>query len=216
MDNQLYCLQGKGVKIPVKLQIFKHGGGIYLAFVGEGVHIPLLASAEIIAAELRQALALIERASATNDQGHISRRLPDKPTLRDLTGDPRNDFPVFVRRFARSSPDVVAAVAAYYKQQGHKVPGVDTILQGYDDLDAIWSVRHKIVNAKNELVYGARTRIASKLGIRDAGNYRQRIDTVIWLLKNTPLEDSGVELEVLEPKEAVSNIPERRLKVANG
>lgn len=72
MDNQLYCLQGKGVKIPVKLQIFKHGGGIYLAFVGEGVHIPLAANAEIIAAELRQALALIEQASATNDQGYIN------------------------------------------------------------------------------------------------------------------------------------------------
>jgi hypothetical protein len=145
--------------------------------------------------------------------------------LADLNGDPRHDFSVFVRRFAKSSPDIVAAIAQVYKSRGYKVPGVEAILQGYDDLDSVWAIRLKVVNAKGELVYGARNRIAKALGIRDAGNYRQRIDTVIWLLKHAPeegLEVSEGKLEVLgsevrsfEPKVPVSNSQVTRAKAVS-
>jgi hypothetical protein len=126
-----------------------------------------------------------------------------------------------VRRFAKSSPDIVAAIAQVYKTKGYKVPGMEAILQGYDDLDSVWTIRGKVVNAKGEPVYGARNRIARALGIRDAGNYRQRIDTVVWLLKHAPLEDYEEKLEVwqseirsLEPKLPVSNTPKNPAKAA--
>jgi hypothetical protein len=218
MDNNLYLLR-RGARVPVHPEIFKHGGGIYLAFVGEGVHIPLLASAATLLDVLRQALGQVETAIAANDQGHVSRAPdpPRQPVLADLNGDPRHDFPVFVRRFARSSPDVVAAVAQLYRSQGYKVPGMDGILQAFDDLDGVISIRRRLVNDQGELVYGARTRIAKTLGIRDAGNYRQRIDNLIWLLKSeimAGLEDSGgllevsgASLEVSGPESGVSNGP---------
>lgn len=223
MDRLLF-LQPGGVKVPVKLEVFKHGGGMYLAAVNhdQGVHVPFLAPARVMAAELRQALALVEAANGTNDQGHISRadnlaKAADRqPTLSDLNGDPRHDFPVFVRRFAKSSPDIVAAIAQVYKTKGYKVPGMEAILQGYDDLDSVWAIRLKIVNAKGEPVYGARNRVAKALGIRDAGNYRQRIDTVVWLLKYAPLEDYQATLEVLPPKSAVSNTQTTRAKATPG
>lgn len=234
-DKNLYFLPSKGVKVPVRLNLFKHGGGIYLAFEGEGVHLPLLASAEVVAAELRQALAMVEAAIATNDQGHISRKQEAparKPEMRDLTGDPRKDFPLFVRRFARSSPDVVAAVAQLYKQQGYKFRGLDVILQAFDDLETVSAIRGQLINNQGELLYGARNKIAKTLGIRDAGNYRARIDALAWLLKSTTgaeledfeplledsgveLEDFGVELEDRQPESAVSNTPRKWQKAAN-
>lgn len=234
MNNQLLFLQPGGVKVPVKLEVFKHGGGMYLAAVNHeaGVHVPFLATATVMAAELRLALALVEAANEAKDQGHISRAdnlhkplavpLGDnangrQPTLADLSGDPRHDFAVFVRRFAKSSPDIVAAIAQVYKTKGYKVPGIDAILQGYDDLDSVWAIRLKVVNASGELVYGGRNRIGKALGIRDAGNYRGRIDTVIWLLKHNSdglLEDFGAGLEVSEPKVAVSNAHKQRAKAA--
>lgn len=75
MNNQLLFLQPGGVKVPVKLEVFKHGGGMYLAAVNHeaGVHVPFLATATVMAAELRQALALVEAANEAKDQGHISR-----------------------------------------------------------------------------------------------------------------------------------------------
>lgn len=222
MNNQLLFLQPGGVKVPVKLEIFKHGGGMYLAAVNheQGVHVPFLASATVMAAELRQALALVEAANEARDQGHISRN-GNTPTLADLNGDPRHDFPVFVRRFAKSSPDIVAAIAQVYKNKGFKVPGMEAILQGYDDLDSVWAIRLKVVNAKGEPVYGARNRVAKALGIRDAGNYRQRIDTVVWLLKYASLEDYGASLGTLlevSPESAremaVSNAQKKPAKAA--
>ncbi|GIK42462.1 MAG: hypothetical protein BroJett011_62950 [Chloroflexota bacterium] len=228
MDNNLYLLRGGGVKVAVQPQIFKHGGGIYLAFTGDGVNIPFLAAADVAAAVLRQVLALVEKAIADNDQGHISRTPagPERqPTIADLNGDPRHDFAVFVRRFARSSPDVVAAIAQLYKSQGYKVPGVDAILQAYEDVDAVAAIRHQLINSQGELLYGARNRIAKTLGIRDAGNYRARIDTLIWLLKGIilarledfepPLEDSRALLEDSGPKPAVSNSSRQWKKAAN-
>jgi len=75
MNNQLLFLQPGGVRVPVKLELFKHGGGLYLAAVNHelGVHVPFVATAPVMAAELRAALALVEGANAINDQGHISR-----------------------------------------------------------------------------------------------------------------------------------------------
>jgi len=235
MDRLLF-LQPGGVKVPVNLEVFKHGGGLYLAAVNHelGIHVPFVATAAVLAAELHHVLQLVEAANAVNDQGHISRpsnqppsinsgrnRPVSQPTLADLNGDPRHDFPVFVRRFAKSSPDIVAAIAQVYKTKGYKVPGMDAILQGYDDLDSVWPIRLKVVNATGELVYGARNRIAKALGIRDAGNYRQRIDTVVWLLKYAPLEDYGSTLEVSEsevrsfgPKAPVSNGQQKSTKAA--
>lgn len=72
-DNRLYLLRGGGVKTPVTLDIFKYGGGVYLAIVGQGVHIPVVANAETIMLELRGALYRIEAAVNGNDQGYISR-----------------------------------------------------------------------------------------------------------------------------------------------
>lgn len=246
MTEQIFYCKSQGIRVPVRLEIFKHGGGVYLAISNqaENINIPFFGPAPAMVARLREAADLIEAASRERDQGHISRRretvdgrrgreekaslsrLPSTdyrlPTLSDLNGDPRHDFPVFVRRFAKSSPDIVAAIAQVYKTKGYKVPGMEAILQGYDDLDSVWVIRGKVVNTAGELVYGARNRIAKALGIRDAGNYRQRIDTVIWLLKHAPLEDYQAELEVLEsevrsfePKVPVSNTRTTRAKSAD-
>lgn len=231
MDDQIYFLKPDKVKVPVKPQVFKHGGGFYLAMVNHeaGVHIPFLAAAATLINELREILRVIEGAHNGNDQGHVSRKdnphtNSRQPTLADLNGDPRHDFAVFVRRFAKSSPDIVAAIAQVYKTKGYKVPGIDAILQGYDDLDLVWAIRLKVVNANGELVYGGRNRIGKALGIRDAGNYRGRIDTVIWLLKHNSdglledfgvtLGDNGTGLGVSEPKVAVSNAGKQRVKAA--
>lgn len=75
-DNQLYLLQPGGIKTPVKLDIFKHGGGIYLALVNleKNVHIPLMASSATMKLELEGALYRVEVAIETRDQGHISRK----------------------------------------------------------------------------------------------------------------------------------------------
>lgn len=75
-DNQLYLLQPGGVKTPVKFDIFKHGGGIYLALVNQekNVHIPLMASSATMKLELEGALYQIEVATKIRDQGHISRK----------------------------------------------------------------------------------------------------------------------------------------------
>lgn len=75
-DNQLYLLQPGGVKTPVKFDIFKHGGGIYLALVNreKNVHIPLMANVSTMKLELEGALYRIEVATETRDQGHISRK----------------------------------------------------------------------------------------------------------------------------------------------
>ena len=73
-DNRLYLLQGHN-RIPVKFDIFKHGGGVYLALVNpeRGIHIPLMANVDAMRLELQGALYQIELAVHRNDQGHISR-----------------------------------------------------------------------------------------------------------------------------------------------
>lgn len=71
MTNQiLYCRTG-GVKIPIRFDIFKHGGGIYLAAVNasERVHLPFVAGAATMIAELRRVADAIEQAVAVNEQG---------------------------------------------------------------------------------------------------------------------------------------------------
>lgn len=74
-DDCLYLLQN-GNRIPVKFDIFKHGGGIYLALVNheEKVHIPLMGNAWAIKLELAGALYRIELATETKDQGYISKK----------------------------------------------------------------------------------------------------------------------------------------------
>jgi hypothetical protein len=73
-DNRLYLLQPGGVKTPVKFDIFKHGGGIYLALVNhdQSIHIPLMGNAWAVKLELQGALYRIEVATETNDQGYLS------------------------------------------------------------------------------------------------------------------------------------------------
>lgn len=69
--DQIFLIQPGGVKIPVTLEIFKHGGGICLAISAENKHATLVGSVGIMLTETRR---LIEQAAAVNDQGHISRR----------------------------------------------------------------------------------------------------------------------------------------------
>jgi hypothetical protein len=75
-DNQLYLLQPGGIKTPVVFDIFKYGGGVYLALVNheKNVHIPLMANCATMKLELKGALYQIEMAMETNDQGHLSRK----------------------------------------------------------------------------------------------------------------------------------------------
>lgn len=74
-DGCLYLLQGHS-RIPVKFDIFKHGGGIYLALVNQerGVHIPLIANVATMRLELEGVLYRIELAASENNQGYISQR----------------------------------------------------------------------------------------------------------------------------------------------
>ena len=72
-DNQLYLLH-KGNRIPVKFDIFKYGGGVYLALVNhdEHIHIPLMANAWVMKLELEGVLYRIEMATEMNNQGYLS------------------------------------------------------------------------------------------------------------------------------------------------
>ncbi len=69
-DNTLYLLRPGGVRIPVKFDILKYGGGINLILVNQesGVHIPLLANASTMMLELQGALHRIELAVEQNEQ----------------------------------------------------------------------------------------------------------------------------------------------------
>lgn len=72
-DNCLYLLQNHK-RIPVKIDLFKHGGGVYLALVNQerGVHIPLIGNVATMRLELEGALYRIELAVNGNDQGYLS------------------------------------------------------------------------------------------------------------------------------------------------
>lgn len=73
--QQIHFVKSRGVRVPVKFEIYKHGGGIYLTVANpaEGVNVALVASAAEMAATLRRAADQIEAAVKVNDQGHISR-----------------------------------------------------------------------------------------------------------------------------------------------
>lgn len=75
MTEQIFFCKAQGVRIPVRLEVFKHGGSFYLAYVNheENVHVPLIGSAGAWLAEFGRAQELIATASRERDQGHISR-----------------------------------------------------------------------------------------------------------------------------------------------
>lgn len=102
-----------------------------------------------------------------------------KPVVTDLNGDPTHDYPLYVKRFQETAPEVVRAYALYCKEKlGYTVPDADKIFQVEDDLDLVQSILKEII-VNGQLIRGARTRIAEQLGVKDAGNYRARIDAVI-------------------------------------
>lgn len=75
MQEQIFYCKAQGVRIPVRLEVFKHGGGVYLAISNqaENINIPFFGPAPAMVARLREAADLIEAASRERDQGHISR-----------------------------------------------------------------------------------------------------------------------------------------------
>lgn len=132
MDDQIYFLKPDKVKVPVKPQVFKHGGGFYLAMVNHeaGVHIPFLAAAATLINELREILRVIEGAHNGNDQGHVNgeeararlaRQNPTKPNWDWLT-------PEMVIKYVEQSPvlhiyadDVRTALKPLMASTGHFV-----------------------------------------------------------------------------------------------
>lgn len=94
--SQVLLLQSGGRRVPVSPQIFKHGGGIYLAWTNAeaNVHIPLLANAADMIATLRQAADLVEQAVATRDQGHVSRSKSDGEANRSVSPQPAVPAPI--------------------------------------------------------------------------------------------------------------------------
>lgn len=73
--QQIQFIKSRGVRVPVKFEIFKHGGGIYLTIQNqnEGVYLGLVGAAANMAAEFRAVAVAIEQAVAVKDQGYISR-----------------------------------------------------------------------------------------------------------------------------------------------
>lgn len=241
MSNQLFLAERGGQRIAVNLQGYTWGQRAFA-----GIHIAgrsslyLVGNPADLVLELRKLAASIEAQSCRETKEaiihaeaepetiiHFSRS-PQlrQPQMTDLTGDPSHDWPLFVKRFGRKSLDVLVAAAEYYKRSGAKVPAVEAILNAFDDLESVWPLRSKILDQRGEVLHGGRSAIARKLGVKDAGNYRARIDSVIWLLKNYPdglleendarLEDSTASVRPFAAKPAKSNPPEQQLKVANG
>lgn len=239
MDKQIFLAE-RGQRIPIKFQGYTWGQRAFA-----GIHVLdrpslyLFGDPADLVLELRKLAASIEAQSCQETRAAIIHaetepevtaftRTPKlrQPQMTDLTGNPAHDWPIFVQRFGRDSLDVLIAVAEYYKRQGAKIPAVEAILNAFDDLELVWPLRSKILDQRSEVLHGGRSAVARKLGIRDAGNYRARIDSVIWLLKNYPddlletnngpLEDFSPSVRTFEPKPANSNLPEKRLKVVNG
>lgn len=212
MDNQIYFCKDKGQWIPVKPKIFKHGGGIYITLTNhtEGVRVPLTADAVTMIAQLRQMASLIEATMTTKDQGYISRSqkasapthqpiIDRLPVVTDLNGDPRHDWPLFVKRFhGGAAKDVLLAIAQYYKKEfGYSAPDIEATLEAEEkllqDFELVRPVLPYILDA-NGLRRGARARVAGELGIKDAGNYRGRIDSVIQFILDNFEELLGSQL----------------------
>lgn len=127
-----------------------------------------------------------------------------QPQVPDLDGDPAHDWPLFVRRFQKTSPTLIMDVAAYYKKSfGYSTPGIENMLRAGDDLVELQPVLSEIITAEGKLKYGARSAIAKKLGFKDAGGWRGRINAVISLLMgnySALLEENEGLLEVSGPK----------------
>lgn len=221
-NQEIFYCKSKGLKIPIRFDIFKHGGGIYLALVNqaEGVHLPLISTGPAMVAELRRVADAIERAVAGNEQAVIGKgngaapapvappaEPARRPVLADLNGDPRHDWPIFVKRFhGGSAADVLPAIAHYYKSKHqYSAPDIDAILEATERLDLDFEqVRPEladILDSSGRLRRGARARVAEALGVRDAGNYRGRIDAVLGFI----LENSVELLESNTPKGVNSN-----------
>lgn len=204
MDNQIYLLQPGGQRTPVKSQVFKHGGGIYLSLENQqtGTHVALLGSVDALASELERLAGLVRQAAAVNDQGHISRaalanptRNGDapaparKPAVTDLNGDPAHDWPLYVARFHSSAArDVLVAIAEHYKKRyGYRPPDVDIVLDAGErvglDFVTIQPYLVDILEADGGLKRGARARVAEALGVKDAGNYRSRVDAMLGFIQ---------------------------------
>lgn len=241
MSDTLFLAERNNQRIPVKLQGYTWGQRAFA-----GLHISgrtslyLCGNPADLVLELRRLASSIEAQACRETKEAIIHAEIDQPEaitfsctpqlrqpqLADLTGDPSRDWPLFVKRFGRKSLDVLVAAAEYYKRSGAKIPAVEAILNAFDDLELVWPLRSKILDRRGEVLHGGRSAIARKLGIKDAGNYRARIDSVIWLLKNYPddlletndgpLEDFAPPVRTFEPKPANSNPPEKRLKVVNG
>jgi hypothetical protein len=121
------------------------------------------------------------------------------PVVTDLTGDPHHDWLLFVKRFhGTPAADVLPAIAAYYKNRGYAVPGLEAIQAAEKQLEvdviSIRSILPDIIE-NGQLKRGARSRIAQLWGVRDAGNYRPRINAVIEAL----LADANILTERIEP-----------------
>jgi hypothetical protein len=153
-----------------------------------------------------------------------------EPQVTDLTGEPSQDYPLMLKRFRKNSY-VLRAIAQYYKEkEGFSTPGIENMAQAEKDLELIKFLLPKII-VNNQFIRGARAQIARQLEIKDAGNYRQRIDAVMWValaeievindeLANSEasLGKSGVLLGNSEPKAEFANKStgfEKRRKAAN-
>src|SRR5262245_28433834 len=147
--GQILLIQPGGIKLPAKLDVFKHGPGIYLSIRADQAHIALVGTAETMAETLRRAADQIDQAVVMKDQGHISREevtpasdtlvAPErKPVLADLNGDPRHDWPIFIRMFhgGAAAVDVLPAMAHLYKKQfQYSAPDIDAILEAEERLE---------------------------------------------------------------------------------
>lgn len=142
----------------------------------------------------------VEEAVAYPDLTTIQNRMP---VMADLNGYPAHDWPLYVRRFQKL-PDVLAAVAHYYKNQvGYSVPSIEAMARANEDLAELQSILSEIVTPDGELKYRGRAAIGRKLGIKDAGAGSKRIDIVVSLLLGNYqafVEESGALVEVSRPK----------------
>lgn len=223
--SEIYIAQN-GQRIPIRLEGYVWGARAFVSLLkNKQPATILMADPAVLITELRRLADHLESQSCRETRAVLS--APPQlrqPAISDLNGDPHHDFPLFVKRFGRKSLGVVVSIAEYYRKQGVKIPAVDAVLAAFDDLDLLWPERHNIIS-NNSLARGARSLIARKLNIKDAGNYRQRIDSAIWLLKNYPddlLEENQAPLENNQPlledsdlKTAKSNSPGRRPIAAN-
>lgn len=107
--QQIFYCKAQGVRIPVRLEVFKHGGGVCVAVTNhdENINIPLIAPAPAMVARLREAADLIEAAVGVRDQGHVSREgNGHTPAPRVAPAAPNWDWltPEMVIKYVEQSP----------------------------------------------------------------------------------------------------------------